>query len=209
MRASTVLSSLGSGMLVYAAMAACSGGGGVPSVEPDSARSEGPGVPRHGDSGPKSPVPNAMADEWYAPGSRLKIRYLEWSDGARQFAGWYDSERKEECTRASTPDGGTRCLPLSDSGSFAGSFAGRFSDPECTSRIAIVTKSSSTKKYAFTSDVIGVRIFQATPYTGATYRGAPGNCVKHAGDDSAYDLYSIGPEIAADNFTAGDIKTAP
>lgn len=46
-----------------------------------------------------------------ASGSRLKKRVIEAEDGTRQFVGWFDSARGENCTFIQGPDGVQRCMP--------------------------------------------------------------------------------------------------
>lgn len=58
------------------------------------------------------PVPDADA----APatsGKRLRARYYVGEDGSRQFVGWHDKERNEDCSFSVAEDGKTRCLPPS------------------------------------------------------------------------------------------------
>src|SRR5262249_36764419 len=42
-------------------------------------------------------------------GSRLRAKYLTTADGARQFVGWYDSQRKEDCSFDVAEDGQMHC----------------------------------------------------------------------------------------------------
>ena len=53
-----------------------------------------------------------MADDWYKPGSRLKIQYYEAADGMKTFVGTFDSMRGEVCYFSVHADGSTRCLPI-------------------------------------------------------------------------------------------------
>ncbi len=45
------------------------------------------------------PVPVAIAQD---PGKRLRARYLVGDDGSRQFLGWHDEERNEDCSFSTT-----------------------------------------------------------------------------------------------------------
>jgi hypothetical protein len=45
-------------------------------------------------------------------GARLRAQYLQADDGARTFAGWFDSARAELCRFGLADDGELRCLPV-------------------------------------------------------------------------------------------------
>jgi hypothetical protein len=63
-----------------------------------------------GTPGEQGPAGKSVA----VSGERLRARWYVGADGARQFAGWYDSELDFECSFALAADGLTRCLPVSD-----------------------------------------------------------------------------------------------
>jgi hypothetical protein len=44
-------------------------------------------------------------------GTRIKMKVLTTSDGAKSFLGWYDTQRNEDCTFRLAEDSTTRCLP--------------------------------------------------------------------------------------------------
>jgi hypothetical protein len=56
------------------------------------------------------PVTEAQADP-YQSGTRLKANYWAGSDGSKQFTGWHDSQRKEDCSFTNAADNTTRCMP--------------------------------------------------------------------------------------------------
>lgn len=72
------------------------------------------------DEGPSAPVAAA------ASGSRLKAKFLSGA-GAREHAGWHDSQRNEDCTFQPAESGHIRCLPET----LTASQSGTFSDPAC------------------------------------------------------------------------------
>lgn len=47
----------------------------------------------------------------YENGTRLRARVAVGEDGSRQFLGWRDTERDENCSFAEASDGTTRCMP--------------------------------------------------------------------------------------------------
>ncbi|MCA9646486.1 MAG: hypothetical protein H6718_10135 [Polyangiaceae bacterium] len=109
------------GGAIYVVMAACSSAGSS-------------GSPHHGPGGGGSggsltdPVPNATANE---SGSRLRANYYAGQDGSRQFVGWHDTQRNEDCTMRNTKEG-PRCLPVLAAADIVDWDSNEYSDPECT-----------------------------------------------------------------------------
>jgi hypothetical protein len=66
-------------------------------------------------------------------GTRLVPIFLQADDGARQFVGWFDTARAEECSYALSGDGLIRCLPT------AIAEARWFLDATCVRPIAAVS----------------------------------------------------------------------
>lgn len=92
------------------------------------------------------PVPDANAAE---SGSRLKARWRVASDGAREFVGWRDTERNEDCVFSLASDGQIRCRPQ------GAGFTMYYGDAACTQPIVPVVKltdaacaTALTPKYA-------------------------------------------------------------
>jgi hypothetical protein len=80
-----------------------SGGGG--SASTGGAGGGGAGMRAASGSGPGAGTP------LFQSGSRLRARFIEGAPGERQFLGWYDSERKENCAFNLANDGKQHCLP--------------------------------------------------------------------------------------------------
>jgi hypothetical protein len=205
----TVLTTL-SGFAVYFGMAACTGNDGqiphpTPAAGDDPAARETPPLPTWPTPLP-SPVPNAMADTWYASGTRLKIRYLEGVDGSKQFVGWYDALRSETCTFARHIDGSTRCIPPT------GGTLLNFSDAACSVEIAHIAKGSPQPKYAGRAETAGLRVrsvvgvYPGTVYARSSFDGSCG-AANFLRDN--WDFYSAGSEMASTEFVEGAVKTAP
>jgi hypothetical protein len=236
LRIQRALSTLLSGCAVYVIMAACSAGGGGsagsgPLGDASGSASSSGGTDAtasssasssSGSSGTTtssgSPVPNAMADTWYASGSRLKLRYFESSDGAKQFTGWADSARSnEECAFAWHADLSWRCVPTPT----AQPLIAFFGAADCTSTpLSLVAKTvlaapSYFYSYAQTSaGPMGIRMYTAgakiaTP--GTVYSGTPAACSSSAGGSLAtvYDFYNLGAEVPSTAFADAAKKTAP
>jgi hypothetical protein len=144
------------------------------------------------------PVPDASAEE---SGSRLKARYYVGDDGSKQFAGWYDSERKENCTVMSASDGVLRCLPFTLFAS-AGSY---FSDSNCSSQYFVAAKPTNTAcgttpstGYGYTS-TCGFTFYTLTPASpSVVYAGTPGACTEVTAP-TTYAFFT-GTSIPASSF---------
>lgn len=215
------------GIVVYVVMAACAAGDGGPSGVGDPGSSAGPegsgGVNVREAGGPESrladamaplvdaiahPVPDAKAQS--SSGSRLRAKYMNGADGSKQFLGWYDSLRKEDCNFGTASDGSTRCLPAATAYP-----AGSFSDAGCTQVLVGVSKTATcaaaVPKYVATLDTTGcsprfeVRGAGAR-FTGTDiYAGTPASCTKLAGSSVAQslDLYTPGAILVASDFVQG------
>jgi hypothetical protein len=136
-------------------------------------------------------------------GSRLKVRYLEAGDGARQATGWFDSERGEECIFTRSTDGEMRCLP---SGLQANVTAGFFSDAACTQPIAISTCAGSV--YAFETIACSGqrRIYQLGAALSTIYVGA--GCTSSP-TSPGLNYYAVGPEVPPSSFVRAEEQTEP
>ena len=82
------------------------------------------------------PVPEADAET--KSGTRLKARYYLGADGSKQFIGWRDTMRNEDCYIAKAEDGQLHCMPIA--GAAAATY---FGDKECTAQpLTVVAKAS-------------------------------------------------------------------
>lgn len=217
MRIGRVSSALCSGLVVYYAMAACGGG----SSSSDGAASSGAGASGGASSGASSGgassgassgdgssgvVPNAMADTWYASGSRLKVRYLDGDDGSKQFFGWHDSVLNDDCYLGQHADGSYRCLPTIPDVAFGGSYfaAG------CTQAAAIAYK-GTTPKYVQAADTAAtyrLRFYKVGATLTTLYVGTPGSCTSTS-VPPGYDAYLVGAEVPSSSFAGATVKIAP
>jgi hypothetical protein len=89
--------------------------------QPDGPTSPGSDAPGGGSGSGSDP----LAD--YRSGTRIKMQVLTTPDGAKQFNGWFDTQRNESCAFQLASDGVTRCLPGTLSFSI-------FTDSTCTVR---------------------------------------------------------------------------
>ena len=109
----------GGACLVYVVIAACNAGensaryvdsdGSAPNGHDGSSGADGSG----GDllDALTNPVADAKADP-ATSGTRLKAKYYAGADGSRQFVGWHDAQRDEDCYFGAAADGVLRCAPF-------------------------------------------------------------------------------------------------
>jgi hypothetical protein len=179
--------------------------------------SSGSGDIRPDPSGPNDPSKDPSKVDPSAPspadparqgvgGTRLKARMYSAEDGAKQFIGWRDSQRNEDCNILTASDGKLRCLP-SD---VAGVFAGYFGDAGCTQPLAIRAKGCGAPKY-ISATSSGGTCGAAARYTISTagaavsnvWAGSPGSCNPAlAGIVALWDWYSVGSAIDPASFVA-------
>jgi hypothetical protein len=233
--------SLVGAVVIYVVMAACSGGGGHAgggaggAAVADGAAGFGGSF---ADAEPSqrdatlvdkltNPVADARADA--VSGSRLKARYLVTPDGAKQFIGWHDAERNENCAFEFAADGQQHCLPVwvVPDGIFAGGphFGSYSADAGCSQPLAHVGVGCPgvPPKYAALSvsmacsaeglDVRGaVQLFAMGPQVqqAAIYIGSPGSCSLYTNAPPGdYYLVQLDKEIPPSSFVAATVVTDP
>lgn len=148
----------------------------------------------------RQPLPTADAQTSIG-GSRLKARYLLAEDGSRQFLGWYDSQRQENCAFTQAPDDIVRCMPFV-AAAVAHPFSQAFADSACTRRIeqrqAVPALCQTEPMFLFESGgstcAPRLRFYQfGDPFTGTYYVQAAGRCVQ--ADAPSPDMFYVGPEV--------------
>jgi hypothetical protein len=136
MRADEVTRLLAGSIAVYLIMAACSGSGPRAGAPHDAGSASGSDATAYGDDegvldALTDPVTEARADP-YQSGTRLKASYWAGTDGSKQFTGWHDSQRNEDCSFTTAADGSTRCTP---NAAFSSTY---FADANCTQPVYVV-----------------------------------------------------------------------
>jgi hypothetical protein len=156
-------------------------------------------------------------------GSRLKRRVLNTGDGARQFIGWFDTERGENCTFRKVEWNVDRCIPDEHVVEAQSVREGVlfFSDSACTKRIAVLASESifdcdqglvskyvvddqkiSCKQTDFSIFQIGDRLADPDDTTTVkTYSLDDGECVE-AGEVEANRCAALTP-VPLDAFVEG------
>ncbi|MBI3201097.1 MAG: hypothetical protein HYZ29_06085 [Myxococcales bacterium] len=223
------LEAFASGVLVYVIVAACSAAGGGGSAASSGGGSAGlGGASQDAPSGTgggtgmggapqdsslfdavadalTGPVPDAQANQ---SGTRLRARRYVATDGASQFVGWHDSQRKEDCQFMTTAEGKLRCVPTA----MIGEIGSYFPDATCSNSLFLST-ACAPPKYGMRSTLgsactgYSVTVFglgPAVPGTQNVYVKNPstGACTSTANPyaTTAYTLYQAGPEVPASSF---------
>lgn len=220
---------LGGSLMVYVLMAACSAGtksksgpgqqmatgGSTTSQGAAAAVGTTAGAPVSGSNGdPGSggiigeimdPVPDADAE---TSGTRLRARYYVGEDGSRQFVGWRDNVRNEDCAFWKGTSGVLRCTPFFGTGP-----ATYFADSACTQPVTITAKASGSAcgitapaaQYVYLSDACGANRQRYTvasqPTVGSVFIKAGDACTDvTAAYQSTYDIFTLtAPEPAPDS----------
>jgi hypothetical protein len=196
------------------------GAGGASLAQGGAAGTSGSSVAQGGSAGADasgvvfdatSPVPDAAAQT--VSGSRLKAKYVFSADGAKQFYGWYDSQRAEDCTFQNASDGKMRCLPSGASGSY-------YADASCAAALLMVAKGQPcsakyTTIYKLTADTcqpqIQVRVWlmgqKTIPQTVYSLSGSTCTGMSATSLVPTYDFYAAGAEVPPSSFVEGVVKT--
>jgi hypothetical protein len=147
---------------------------------------------------PAGPDPNDGARS----GTRLKLTWFDFSDGTRQWDGFYDAQRKETCyIYQDWIDGKTYCAP-----DYSGSIV--YTNAACTTKVAEVYVGSTCPQplepYALEWEytpcdskparlyVLGAKQTVASYY----YKGSDGTCSGPYATTTSYDYYALGGEVA-------------
>jgi hypothetical protein len=194
MRIADVLKLAGGSAVVYFVIAACNGHtdsvGKAPSGEA--------GTPLPGD-----PTTTAFADE-YKSGTRLKIRYYEGADGARQFVNFLDTQYQQVCNVRQDSAKAWRCLPQTT--------AGVYYEAGCATPKYVVMQATDPQKIAVDVPTPAAEVFYqigdpvAAPP--ALYRKEPigvNGCTPVGTGDGA-TVYAIGAQLPLDAFEEMTIK---
>lgn len=171
--------------------------------QPDGPTSPGSDAPGGGSGSGSDP----LAD--YRSGTRIKMQVLTTPDGAKQFQGWFDTQRNEPCGFQLAYDGVTRCLPTFPFVAFAAAGAnGSYVDASCT-QPAVEAALCSTVTYILvlqssTCPSVGPRVFPATQITARFVKnGAP--CTATPIPTGSIVFGVSGPEIPPSSFQSATL----
>jgi hypothetical protein len=145
-------------------------------------------------------------------GGRLKTRVITTSDGAKQFAGFKDTQRGENCTFQQTMDGKLRCVPeAAPALVFDPKAGGYFSEAGCQTAVVVVVEGCAAPKYAVLAQraswdscgTLGVRVFQVgTRFVGTLYKSTSAGCVSAGSVPTGYQAYLAGT-VAPEELVEG------
>lgn len=140
----------------------------------------------------------------YVSGQRLRARYAVTTEGNREFLGWYDTERKEDCAVGTAPDGKLRCLP--EMSRLA--LTPRFIDDQCQEPVTLHVHSSESKeceaKYLLSPPASSCEGGTTLRERGAATEPPPlhhqsgASCSPDVGRFEAY--YELGPDVLPSAF---------
>lgn len=176
--------------LLSAGVAACD-----PNIGPDpSDGSSSTGAGPHGKQG-------------YEQGSRLKVKALVGADGSQQRIGFSDTMRNNEaCSFRRASDGTWRCMPDAST-----TISAYYSDPSCTSPVAVGSCSTPADAYAseVTVDACGAATYhlyqRGAQIVGQVY-ALQGSCVNATINVPAF---VVDGEIAPDAFVSAVEQLVP
>lgn len=147
-------------------------------------------------------------------GDRIKLKFLESTDGARLVTGMHDLDRGEDCAFSVASDGQTRCLPKSYGTALQEK--GYFADAACTTPAAAVEACATPPKYVFlfpppsclsSPPVVGPEVYlRGTTMTSAYRKDVNNQCIS-TGLSLATTYYGLGAKVSASEFQAAEIKT--
>lgn len=140
-----------------------------------------------------------------ASGSRLRARVVS-GGGAREVLGFYDTERKEECTFQQA-GGRWRCLPEA----VYQQIGGLFSDAQCRVPLQVGSACGPEPKYVISVGGVGCdsnvvsTIRAVTGVVPTTYvQTGTGGCQTNTASTSNAKGFVVGPELSLDGFVGAD-----
>jgi hypothetical protein len=99
-----------------------------------------------GPPGPPGPSGGDGERTDHTSGTRLRVRYHAGADGSREFLGFFDNQRNENCYFQKASDGLTRCLPSTKAVYFSYG-GGYYADAACSQRILPVQANECSPIY--------------------------------------------------------------
>ena len=138
------------------------------------------------------------AQGWVS-GGRLRARLYVGADGSKQFIGFYDSQRQENCYPRAAGDGKTRCMPEALAAAY-------FADAGCIQQVGITAKGCAPPEYGSTGETSSCGTPVATIHALGP-KSNPAQVYNQAGgagclpfDASPYDVYAVGASVPHADF---------
>ena len=155
-----------------------------------------------GAGGIMNPVGDAVADS----GSRLRAKWFMGEDGSKEFAGWYDKQRGEDCWFIGALDAERRCLPIGNAN------VAYYAEALCqVPLVSDYTNGCNVPKYGLVIDApSGCKPAGHIHPVGAAFNGptiwtTSGGSCQGTPNTSPYPLYVTGDEIPASAFVSATI----
>ncbi len=153
-----------------------------------------------GTAGRSAPGGSVVSNEshGFQSGTRLRARFVQAASGEKEFLGWYDRERSENCTFVLASDGRHHCMPTA---SIMGDTY--FADAKCT--VPLFARGSITcvigKLYGGTQEACGTlhlyELSEVTPRPDFVYAGTMCGKLTKISEETTY---YAGTEIAPSAF---------
>jgi hypothetical protein len=142
----------------------------------------------------------------YENGSRLRANVLVGEDGSKQFWGWHDSDRSEDCQFTTAADSHKRCMPLSSAATSTGTY---FLDAQCSTELAVALCSPHyVLRYIPDGCSNRVQLYelgiQATPTS--IYLKSGATCIETT-PVASYTYWRIGSEVPSSAFARASVQT--
>lgn len=143
-------------------------------------------------------------------GTRIKMQVLTTPDGAKQFQGWFDTQRNEPCSFAQSADGVTRCIPAVAASTL-------FADANCSTPAALLlAPSTGCTSYITTSQSLSTTcpqmvhdgpIFPATVVSPMpkVFTKSGSLCVESTVSSAFVIAVVSGPEIPPSSFQSATL----
>ena len=145
-------------------------------------------------------------------GTRLRARYAMGTDGSKEFVGWFDKQRNEECSIKAAESGKLRCLPTAHP-------VFDYSDAECTKPIVTLPPqldcNGNPPKYIMAMDytqacIPSAKLFEIGAATQVmvdpVYRSQQGGC-EPVGSGAMMTFYEVGAEVPMSEMVEAEIVT--
>ena len=186
----------------------CGCGSVSPPVGPGSDAAPGRDATTEGGGG------SGTGPDQYRSGTRIKMQTLTTPDGAKQFVGWFDTERNEACQFSTAADGVTRCLPTPMAIRFtlASSTTGLFADMACTVFAVDVSAPQCPDLHyiavaqALTCPPSGLSVYRATTSTTRYFKNGA-TCTATAIPTNPIVYAADGSEVAPSAFQSAALGT--
>lgn len=143
------------------------------------------------------------SDRQALSGTRLKVRYVQGTDGSKSFIGFRDTMLNANCSFTFADDGQQHCLP-----SDVAFVSDYFADSGC-SQMPLAEAQTGCAGLTYATALLQVCPIQQSIYSvtqtatpNPLYYGTPGHCQMLAAPAN-YVFYAVGAKVSASDFVSG------